>query len=153
MANLEFPRLLSRTRRVRLTRYAGDCGSASIGRCKASRPAASWSSQTLCRTMGWSAGSAERVGERYPDRGKEESFDPNGLTGWSSHAQPSEDPDRDVAGRSQAGDQDRTHEVVLRAAAQMPSKGGPSFYDFLPYHHGPYSFCLSGEANTLAQRA
>ncbi len=34
---------------------------------------------------------------------------------------------------------------------EMPSKGGPSFYDFLPYHHGPYSFCLSREANTLAR--
>src|SRR5262249_88466 len=34
---------------------------------------------------------------------------------------------------------------------EMPSGGGPSFYDFLPYHHGPYSFCLSREAHTLAR--
>lgn len=34
---------------------------------------------------------------------------------------------------------------------EMASRGGPSFYDFLPYHHGPYSFCLSREAHTLAR--
>jgi len=32
---------------------------------------------------------------------------------------------------------------------EMPSKGGPSFYQFLPYHYGPFSFCLYREADSL----
>lgn len=36
-------------------------------------------------------------------------------------------------------------------AEEMPSGGGPSFYDFLPYQFGPFSFALSREANKLAR--
>lgn len=32
---------------------------------------------------------------------------------------------------------------------EMPSKGGPSFYQFVPYHYGPFSFCLYREADTM----
>ena len=33
---------------------------------------------------------------------------------------------------------------------ESPGKGGDSFYEFLPYKFGPYSFCLYQEANALA---
>jgi len=32
---------------------------------------------------------------------------------------------------------------------EMPSKGGASFYQFVPYHYGPFSFCLYREADTM----
>jgi uncharacterized protein (DUF488 family) len=34
-------------------------------------------------------------------------------------------------------------------AEEMPSKGGTSFYDFLPYHYGPFSFTLFSEMKNL----
>lgn len=34
-------------------------------------------------------------------------------------------------------------------AQEMPSGGGSSFYDFLPYHYGPFSFTLFREADGL----
>ncbi len=33
---------------------------------------------------------------------------------------------------------------------ETPSGGGSSFYEFLPYHMGPFSFCLYREADKLA---
>lgn len=36
-------------------------------------------------------------------------------------------------------------------AEEMPSGGGPSFYDFLPYQFGPFSFALFREAGKLAR--
>jgi uncharacterized protein (DUF488 family) len=32
---------------------------------------------------------------------------------------------------------------------EMPSQGGSAFYDFLPYKHGPFSFCLYREMDAL----
>lgn len=32
---------------------------------------------------------------------------------------------------------------------ETPSRGGPSFYQFLPYKYGPFSFCLQQEASLL----
>lgn len=32
---------------------------------------------------------------------------------------------------------------------EMPSEGGSSFYQFLPYHYGPFSNCLTREADSL----
>ncbi len=34
---------------------------------------------------------------------------------------------------------------------ETPSHGGKTFYNFIPYHFGPYSFTLSREANKLVQ--
>ncbi len=34
-------------------------------------------------------------------------------------------------------------------AHETPSRGGPSFYQFLPYHLGPFSFCLYREIGGL----
>jgi len=34
---------------------------------------------------------------------------------------------------------------------EMPSVGGPSFYDFVPYHYGPFSFALFREADNLVR--
>ena len=34
---------------------------------------------------------------------------------------------------------------------EAPSRGGKSFYQFLPYHYGPFSFCLQREADSLAR--
>jgi len=34
-------------------------------------------------------------------------------------------------------------------AHETPSRGGASFYQFLPYHYGPFSFCLYREAEKL----
>ncbi|MGD0088533.1 MAG: DUF488 domain-containing protein [Planctomycetota bacterium] len=34
---------------------------------------------------------------------------------------------------------------------ETPSHGGASFYDFLPYHYGPFSFALYREADVLAR--
>lgn len=36
-------------------------------------------------------------------------------------------------------------------AQEMPSGGGSSFYDFLPYHYGPFSFTLVHEADRLVR--
>ena len=36
-------------------------------------------------------------------------------------------------------------------AHEMPSGGGTAFYQFLPYHYGPFSFCLYREAGALVQ--
>jgi len=36
-------------------------------------------------------------------------------------------------------------------AHEMPSGGGTAFYQFLPYRHGPFSFCLYREADTLVR--
>jgi len=36
-------------------------------------------------------------------------------------------------------------------AEEMPSKGGASFYDFIPYHYGPFSFTLFREMDNLAR--
>ncbi len=36
-------------------------------------------------------------------------------------------------------------------AREMPSRGGSSFYDFLPYQYGPFSFVLFREAGTLVR--
>lgn len=36
-------------------------------------------------------------------------------------------------------------------AREMPSRGGPAFYEFLPYQYGPFSFCLYREAGALAR--
>ncbi len=33
--------------------------------------------------------------------------------------------------------------------SEMPSQGGAAFYHFLPYHYGPFSFCLYREINQL----
>ncbi|MBN1515926.1 DUF488 domain-containing protein [Candidatus Sumerlaeota bacterium] len=33
----------------------------------------------------------------------------------------------------------------------MPSEGGTSFYGFVPYHYGPFSFCLQREMIKLAE--
>lgn len=35
---------------------------------------------------------------------------------------------------------------------ETPSRGGSSFYQFLPYKYGPFSFCLFQEAAALARR-
>jgi uncharacterized protein (DUF488 family) len=32
---------------------------------------------------------------------------------------------------------------------EMPSKGGPSFYQFVPYHYGPFSFSLYRETDAM----
>lgn len=32
---------------------------------------------------------------------------------------------------------------------ELPSEGGSAFYDFVPYHYGPYSFTLNHEAGKL----
>jgi len=32
------------------------------------------------------------------------------------------------------------------------SKGGPSFYEFVPHKYGPYSFCVAQEMNALAEQ-
>ena len=37
-------------------------------------------------------------------------------------------------------------------AAEAPEQAGPSFYQFLPYKYGPYSFCLRQEMDALAQQ-
>jgi uncharacterized protein (DUF488 family) len=34
---------------------------------------------------------------------------------------------------------------------ECPSRGGGSFYDFLPYRFGPYSFCLTREIESLTR--
>ena len=34
---------------------------------------------------------------------------------------------------------------------ESPSRGGSSFYEFLPYKYGPFSFCLYQEASALAR--
>lgn len=34
---------------------------------------------------------------------------------------------------------------------EMPSEGGASFYDFLPYHYGPFSFMLFREGDRLVR--
>lgn len=36
-------------------------------------------------------------------------------------------------------------------AHETPSRGGASFYQFLPYHFGPFSFCLYRDAGALVQ--
>lgn len=36
-------------------------------------------------------------------------------------------------------------------AREMPTAGGPSFYDFLPYQYGPFSFTLFHEAQALVR--
>jgi uncharacterized protein (DUF488 family) len=36
-------------------------------------------------------------------------------------------------------------------AEEMPSKGGTSFYDFIPYHYGPFSFTLFREMDNLVR--
>ena len=35
---------------------------------------------------------------------------------------------------------------------EMPSKGGDAFYQFVPYLHGPFSFCLYRESENLVQQ-
>jgi uncharacterized protein (DUF488 family) len=37
-------------------------------------------------------------------------------------------------------------------ALEMPSGGGSSFYDFLPYRYGPFSFAMFRELNGLVQK-
>jgi uncharacterized protein (DUF488 family) len=39
---------------------------------------------------------------------------------------------------------------VLRQ--EMPTGGGPSFYDFVPYHYGPYSFTLNRELDAIVDQ-
>jgi uncharacterized protein (DUF488 family) len=34
---------------------------------------------------------------------------------------------------------------------ECPSKGGKGFYQFVPYHYGPFSFCLYREADSLVR--
>lgn len=36
-------------------------------------------------------------------------------------------------------------------AEEMPSRGGTSFYDFIPYHYGPFSFTLFREMDNLVR--
>lgn len=36
-------------------------------------------------------------------------------------------------------------------AYDTPSRGGPAFYQFLPYHYGPFSFCLFRESDALVR--
>ena len=36
--------------------------------------------------------------------------------------------------------------------SSMPTRGGPAFYDFVPYHYGPFSFCLSREIAELVRQ-
>ena len=36
--------------------------------------------------------------------------------------------------------------------SSMPTRGGPAFYDFVPYHYGPFSFCLSREIGELVRQ-
>jgi len=36
--------------------------------------------------------------------------------------------------------------------SRADSSGGSAFYQFLPYHYGPYSFCLAQEMDALAKR-
>ncbi len=40
-------------------------------------------------------------------------------------------------------------EWAFLLAEELPSKGGPSFYDFLPYRYGPFSFTLLSEMKNL----
>jgi uncharacterized protein (DUF488 family) len=35
--------------------------------------------------------------------------------------------------------------------SETPSQGGPAFYHFLPYHYGPFSFCLYREIDQLVR--
>lgn len=35
--------------------------------------------------------------------------------------------------------------------AEMPSRGGPAFYQFVPYRFGPYSFCIYKEVSALSR--
>jgi len=35
---------------------------------------------------------------------------------------------------------------------EMPSRGGAAFYQFVPYLHGPFSFCLYREADNLVKQ-